>query len=495
MARRIDVELTSSREDGSWTWRAAGARQPKGDMPGSLVYDGAVVGDVCKVEAEFHVDGIEITEVFPPKKKKDRSAEFLEMKSRPLRDDELVTEVRAPKGRGGRDGGRGGRGGRDGGRGGRDGGRGGRDGGRSGSGQRRPREDDRPKAKRLRPRREHRNAVLAEVPEEHRPIAEQVLQGGMPAVRSAIEKQNEEAKAEGKPEISADPIIAIAEPLVPVMRAAEWRDRADAAMADIAELDLRDLRSVVVASDAARDDEARALAEQLRTSLTERIETDHAQWLKDVQSAVDDGRTVRALRLSSRPVKAGAPLPTELANRLSAAASTALAADVLPDRWATVVDALAYTPIRSAVTPAGYPAEPTEELLEAVRRVADRVPTIAAHFGIDPSEAAKAKKRRRPNRGGKKPKAAGKPADEKRPKSDATSETPKAGDEATPAEAASEETDVPTTEAPAAEEAAPPEQSAPEQAASEAEPQPEEAAAAEPEEAVAAEDAAPADEG
>ena len=30
MSSRIEVELTSQREDGTWTWRAAGARQPKG---------------------------------------------------------------------------------------------------------------------------------------------------------------------------------------------------------------------------------------------------------------------------------------------------------------------------------------------------------------------------------------------------------------------------------------------------------------------------------
>ncbi len=396
MSRRIEVELTSTREDGSWTWRAAGARQPKGDLPGSLLYEGAALGDVVKIEAEFHLDGIEVLEVFPPKRKQART-DLLERKVRPLRDDELVSEVRSPGGRKGggrrrRDGDGEGRGRGDGPRRGRGSASGDRDGGRG-----RPREqrEERPKPKRLRPGRTHRNAVMAEIPEEHKPIAEQVLQGGMPAVRSAIDKQNEEAKAAGQPAIDPAPIVAIAEPLVAKFRTAEWRDRADAATVDIAELDLRDLRSVVVAADAAaRDEETRALADQLRNSLSERVESDHVQWLRDLQAAVDEGRTVRALRLSSRPVKAGAPLPTELANRLTAAASAALADDVFPDRWATVLDALAFTPIRNAVTPAGYPADPPEEFLEAVRRVADRVPAIAAHYGIDPSEAEAARKRR-----------------------------------------------------------------------------------------------------
>ena len=83
MGRRIDVELTSVREDGSWTWRAAGAKQPKGDVSAGLMYDGAAVGDVCRVEADFLVDGIEVTEVIPPKAKKERTG-MLEMISTPI---------------------------------------------------------------------------------------------------------------------------------------------------------------------------------------------------------------------------------------------------------------------------------------------------------------------------------------------------------------------------------------------------------------------------
>ncbi len=400
MATRIDIELTSSREDGTWTWRAAGARQPKGDLAGSLLYAGAEVGDVCKIEADILMDGIDVLSVTPPKQKRDRMDDVLEMKTKQYSDNELVTEVRASRSKGGRDGGR--KGGRDGGRKGgrgRDGGRG-RSGGRDGDREKKPSAAEmRPKPKRLRPRRTHRDAVLAEVAPEHQPIAEQVMRGGIPAVRTAIEKQNAEAKAEGKPEIPVETVLAIADPLVPKLRTAEWRDRADSALSILDELDLRDLRSVVVASDAAaRDGETRALAEQLKAGLNERIEKDHKQWLADIQEAMTDGRTVRGLRLSSRPVKAGAPLPPELAEKLAAAASASLNAEITQDRWATVLDAVAFSPIRSAVTPAGYPAEPNEKLLEAVRRVADRISVIAAHFGIDPAEAAKANKRRRPAR-------------------------------------------------------------------------------------------------
>ena len=66
---RIDIELTSSRPDGTWTWRAAGARQPKGVVEGAVLHQGAKVGDVVKAEADFDLDGINVTSVTPPKAK------------------------------------------------------------------------------------------------------------------------------------------------------------------------------------------------------------------------------------------------------------------------------------------------------------------------------------------------------------------------------------------------------------------------------------------
>ncbi len=105
---------------------------------------------------------------------------------------------------------------------------------------------------------------MASLPEEQKPIAEQVLRGGIPAVRQAVDKQNEQARAAGSPEIKADGIVSIAEQLLPRLRTAEWHDRADAALADVDEVALQDLRSVVVAADQSplADDGHRELAQQ-----------------------------------------------------------------------------------------------------------------------------------------------------------------------------------------------------------------------------------------
>ena len=413
MSRRIEVELTSTREDGTWTWRAAGAKLPKGELNGSLLFDGAKVGDVVRADADFMMDGIDIIAVLAPKGAR-KEAERIEVVGTPRRDDEpLVTTKLAPKGRGGdrrdrkprREGDgekRDGRPPRD--RKPRTEGEGSQDARRK-TGTRAhhpnrptsPAPEPKPKAKRLRAGRTHRNAALAALPAEQKPIAEQVLRGGIPAVRQAVEKQNETNKAEGKPEISPAPLLQLAEQLMPSLRSAEWRDKAEAALADLPELDLRDLRSVVVASDVgARDDETRALAEQLKTGLAQRVESEQAAWLTEISELLAGGRAVRALRVSSRPPKAGAPLPAELSAKLTEAAAASLTAETGQDRFATVLDALAFSPVRMQVTPVGIPAEPTPELIAAVKKVAARLPQIAALFGIEATAPSKSKPAAKP---------------------------------------------------------------------------------------------------
>lgn len=447
MSRRIDVELTSARPDGTWTWRAAGAKQPKGVLDGKLLHEGAAVGDVVRAEAEFEIDGIFITTVQPLKEKKRPEPERIELLG-PASPQRLVSSSltgrpdrprRAP-----RDNDAGGGGGAD--HGGRRGPRPGgerdgrprrpspgdeRGGGRPGAGRdhRRPAEPEgreagggrageergarrpagsgrggaqtpapgaaRPargprgaehpaaRPRRLVPGNAHRSAVLESLPPEHRPIAEQVLRGGIPGVRHAVEAQNATLREQGQPEVKPDALVAIAESLLPRLKAAEWKDRAEAAAKAVDEIALRDLRSVVAGSDAARDDEARLLAGTLREALDRRTTEQRDRWLSDISSALDEGRVVRALRSSARPPDPGTRFPAELALRLSEAAGAAMAADTPPDRWGTLLEAVAESPVRRSVKPAGLPADAPEDLLHTARRASGRVPALAPLLGIE----------------------------------------------------------------------------------------------------------------
>src|ERR1700690_909960 len=67
VARRIEIELTSARPDGTWTWRAAGALNPRGVVDAALLYGGAKAGDVVRAEADFGIEGITVVSVEAPR--------------------------------------------------------------------------------------------------------------------------------------------------------------------------------------------------------------------------------------------------------------------------------------------------------------------------------------------------------------------------------------------------------------------------------------------
>jgi hypothetical protein len=424
---RIDIELTSHTGDGSWTWRAAGAREPKGVLDGSILPAGASIGDQLKAETEHDVDGIRILSIVPPKQKAGRS-DVLELL--PATDFEPVIQQRSGRaGRESREGGKSRRRSRDdrGDRGDRDdrrdrgepGDRRGRRGAparddeasggadRGGGRDRRshrphfappPELPQRPKPKRLRPGKQHLAEVLASLPEEQRPVAELALQG-MPAVRQRLHEDNARLKAENKPEMPETTVLRMAENLLPRLRVAEWLDRAEAAQRQLAHLDLRDLRSVVAASDdpvVARDESTRSLASDLKSALSVKQEEELNLWLGDVEAAVEVGRVVRALRLSAMPPKAGVPFPGQLGARLGDATNASLTPDDPPDRWIAVLEAAAFSPVRTLVDPKQPLAQPSPELMATVKRLGPLLPQVAALFSVEVPDKAPAPKPLRP---------------------------------------------------------------------------------------------------
>ena len=425
MSKRIDIELTSNRGDGTWTWRAAGAKTPKGTLNGAILDAGAKTGDTLKVEAEFDLDGVEILSLVKIKEKSVRgnileilgSEKEFQPVTQKLAD---KSKDRKPK----RDGDRKPR---------RDGDkrppREGAEGEKSGD--RRPRRPSftappelpkRPAAKRLKPKRVHRAAVLDTLPVEQRGVAERALTGGIKAVRDAVKEQNEQLKKEGKPLVPAEGLISMAQELLPKLRVAEWLDKAEAAKADIELLDLRDLRQVVVGADdpmVVRDETTRALATELKAALKTRQEFEQTRWLEDIKSALAVSRVIRALKISSEPPKAGQPFPADLGAQLAAAASASLSSETAPDRFSAVLEAIAFSPVRGQVKLAAVPPTPNEAMLSTVKRVAPLVPQIASMFGITVTPGANSPRPLRPTRPVR-PK--GKPAPTKAPQVPASPE-------------------------------------------------------------------------
>jgi hypothetical protein len=216
------------------------------------------------------------------------------------------------------------------------------------------------------------------------------MTGGINAVRQSLDAQNRALQAEGKEAIDPTPILTLADDLRGQIAAVEWRDFAEAAIADAQEIALRDLRAVVAKADGAtRDDETRLLAAQLREALDARMTAMKEHWVTELTTAVREGRLVRALKISGQPPEPGSKFPEELATELATAAGEALNADTMPDRWGVLAEAVAMSAVRRNVVPAAAPKEVTEELKAAVAKVAARVPAIATCIGIDVPAAAK----------------------------------------------------------------------------------------------------------
>lgn len=478
MSHRMDIELTSSRGDEIFTWRAAGARQPRGAVAASLLPKGSKIGDVVRIEAEVEIDGITVLAVLPPKEKQTPSGRIevvgtkrpvgavttvlagpLERRResrffregderrparpagdrRPRREGNGPDDSRTrPPDSGeqslGAEGERARIGPRERSEGNRSAGArsrpgsgvasarrdlspprperpkagtgarsavtrgpraessprtrsGGASGGELGShGPRPAREGERagrPKkgAVRLEAGTNHRDELMAKLPPEQQVIAERLAAGGLPAMRKAIAEEQERAALAGRPAVAADSILALAEQLQPDVKSAVWMDRAEAALAQLQELGLRDLRATVIAA-APRDDAGRDLERQLREGLEHRVAKLRSGWEERLAQSLADGKVLQALRLSARPPEPTARFPAGLIERLVNQVGAAMSAETPPDRWLALLEAVVACPVRRQIKPAGIPEDASGGVQRKAREAAGRVPALAPMLGM-----------------------------------------------------------------------------------------------------------------
>jgi hypothetical protein len=435
MSRRIEIEITSLNGDVA-TWRAAGAKLPKGVLNSSLVPGGPVVGNVYRADVEQYMEGIEILSVMAPKTASpvDPRNERIELIPNAKQGPDVVVTY-APKGRGAprRDSAEGRREGgpsrREGGPGRRESSPGRRENGparaegtasREGSAPRperakrpsrgpvdkerstagdaeRPARGPRPErpARSARPPRPerpvgpaqppmtttHRNALLATLSPEQLPVAEQLLRGGMPSVRAAVAEQNKNATAQGRPTIDATTIDRIAEELLGKTTVALWKDRAAGAIGAGRELRLRDLRAVVTsAKTVSLDEEARTQLKELQTALTARLEHLRTQWTEKLDAAVATSNVKEALTLVARPPDMSTRVSAEMAHKVVTLTSEALTAEQDPTLWNEIVALTVDTSIRRNVKPLGIP---DDESCKAVAiHNAGAIPELAKLLGM-----------------------------------------------------------------------------------------------------------------
>jgi len=402
VSRRIEIEITSLNGDVA-TWRAAGAKLPKGTLSAALVQGGAIVGNVYRADVENYMDGIEVISVLPPKTASplDPRKERLEIIVKENTGPDVVVTY-APKGRGGRrDGER-----REGER--REGERkdskrsssrpGSKDRGGAPTGEKsergprteRPARTDRP----ARPSGARtggpvvapiatifRNALLATLSPEQLPVAEQLLRGGMPAVRTAVAEQNKNATAQGRPTIDPETIDRIAEELLGKTNLALWKDKAAGAIGAGRELRLRDLRAVVTsAKTVSLDDEGRQQLKELQTALTSKVDHLRTVWNEKLEAALNSKNVAETLRLVARPPDMSTRVTAEMAAKVVTMTSETLTADLDAAAWNEIVTLAVDTSIRRNIKPVGIPANEVSKAL-AIKN-AGAIPELAKLLGM-----------------------------------------------------------------------------------------------------------------
>jgi hypothetical protein len=378
----MDIQVTSTRPDGSFTWRQAGAKAPRGSGAAGLLPDGSKVGDVLRADIEVDMDGAVVLAIAPVVERKRNvtliavtgsGAEF-----KPVTEISTNKRNKPPRDKEKRPG------------------RGGRRGGKPGANgaARAPRREftptppelpKRPRATRLRPGDTHRKAVLETLTAAERVLAEKALDGGVGAVRRAVNEQNKQLKKDGKPEVNADALVNMVLELLPRLRVAEWKDSVEAVEKIIGTVDLRDLRAIVAKSNDAtllKDVSLNEKRDMLRAALDRRQNEEMQHWQDDLRQAVEVGRIVAALKFAAQPPKAGTLVPAELRARLVTLVVEQLTPLSPSERWVIVLEALAFSPIHNEVVPVGVPAKITPELTATVQRLAPLLPKIAALFGV-----------------------------------------------------------------------------------------------------------------
>jgi len=214
-------------------------------------------------------------------------------------------------------------------------------------------------------------------------VAEQLLRGGIPAVRQAIEEQNARARAESRTEVTPGPLLTLAEQLLPIVNLAAWKDRASMARTEGKDVPLRELRSIVAsASTVTLDEEGREFSTALRAALDVRVTALRDGWVERITIALDEGRVADGLRVSNRPPEPATRLSAELAVRLADSAGHAMSSDSTPADWLAVLEVVIDSPVRRNVKPAGIPTGADEALLVAANKASGYVPELAKLLGL-----------------------------------------------------------------------------------------------------------------
>ncbi len=368
MAYRIDIEITSIRDLNTFTWRKLGAKQPKGIVSKQVIGSSVKVGDSFKVEIEQSLDGIDIVSVIDSKKKTQESnSQSIEIGIKKDKQMPKVTLTPADKKKS-----------------------------KSGSfpkhdksdkkfdGRRSKNENASTERKRptyLKVSWDKTDALMESLSVQEKPIAEFLVKGGLPAVRAAIKKQNEEAKANNMPEVTETGLISIAEKLLPQIRRVQWEDRAASALLAGSRCPVRELKSLLASSDP-KDESIKEQVNNLKSLVKTVVEEQVQQWKTDLKNKAENGEIKEALELLASPPDRTAKIEATLLELIVNYTNEKLRDEVEPDHWIEIIEMIASSSLRTKITVEKIPFDATGATVACAKKFSGFIPSLAPLLGL-----------------------------------------------------------------------------------------------------------------
>ena len=176
-------------------------------------------------------------------------------------------------------------------------------------------------------------------------------------------------------------MISLAEQLLPEVRPRCGLDRADAAVAQLESISLRDLRTTVVGA-TPRDEQGRALLATLREALTGRVAKIRTTWEEEIGHA-RRGWARCCRRCGSRLGHRMRELDfrRRSRNRSRRPRARRLTRRCLPSDGSRS-KAAAASPVRLSVKPAGMPTDESGTLRQSAAAWAGRIPALTPMLGL-----------------------------------------------------------------------------------------------------------------
>lgn len=364
MSYKINIELTSQRPDGIFTWRVKGAKNPKGVVSPELLPENSSVKDELIAEVEYLMDGVSIIRVDKlPEPESNSTKEILRLDgpAPSLEKKAIKNQKKGPRKEAGR--------------------RVKEDGDISFKGSRGRRDLTKSRNAKRESLGKNVKEFLESLDPAHQIIARKLLRGGISALKRAIEEQNKKARESNQPELMEEPILKIADELLPRVRKALWLDKCDNLLQREDKAGLKDLRALITSAQI-EDEKDRELLVRLRSLLADVQKKTQSKFSEELAKEIEQGNLREALELLSSPPDASLVIEKKYTDKLIALCNTKIEELRNKDEFLDLLRLILKSPIRRQIELTKLPQGFTREDLRFLASVSSQIPSLVGLLGI-----------------------------------------------------------------------------------------------------------------